>query len=134
MAITLLALEATTVLGVVRIASWWSSPPSAALARAGVTTWSALTESAQRALVRRAMPAALSALRITRDLGHAAHRVIAESGRGCPQSANLAAIAPVPVENAAVWTRLARIEHTATRVVCTVVTRATAKARARSDS
>ena len=128
----LVGLPAITVLGVVRMASWWSGPPPAALARAGATTWSALAESAQRALVSRTMPAALAALRTTRNLVRAAHLVIPESGRGCPRSAAMVAVAPVStVAHPAVRIRRARTEHTVTRVVCTVVTRITAvKARA----
>jgi len=135
MAITLLALEAITVLGVVRIASWWSGPVPAALARAGETTWSALTESAQRALVSRTMPAALAALRTTRSLVRAAHLVVPESGRGCPRSAALVAVAPVStVAHSALRIHRTGTKHTVTRVVCTVTRVTAAKARAHTAS
>lgn len=73
--ITLLALEAVAVFGLVRVTSSWTPPRIAALARAGATTWSALTRSAQRTMVNQTLPAALAVVRTTTDVMRAANHL-----------------------------------------------------------
>ena len=76
MTIAMLALEAVTLMGVVKVASWWNGPRPATLVRAAGTTWSVLSETSTRALVSRAYPVALAALRTTTDLTRAASTLI----------------------------------------------------------
>ena len=150
--IALLAFEAVAVLGLARVASSWTPPRLAALARAEATTWSALARSTQRAVVTWTLPAALGAVRTTTEVMRAAYQLlpvperersesraavvvrlaVAQPAVAEPRVVPRPAITAAPVRQHAV-VRVEAVRHACTRVVSKAVTR-TRTTRSRSTS
>ena len=136
--IALLGFEAIALLGLARVASSWTPARVAAVARAGATTWSALTRAAQHTLVIQTLPAALTAVRTTQNLMRAAHRLWPATnidGTGSPAHGETRlAIVRAPVGESSVAHACGHAQ-VATRVVCVKTTRTHAlKSRPRNSS